>query len=191
MKCLLCSEYSLVHICKTCQKTFLTPSLYKRKLSNGVEVISFYKYQEIKDLLFTKHTDLGFYIYTLLAQNSFQKFAQEFKPDFQVLSLPIDDTIKSGYSHTAILNKALKSTYIKPLYNKIRAKNNHSYSGTSKAFRLQNPRNFEIKKVKGNHLVLVDDIVTTGATLLEASNLLLKQKKEVLFCLTLADVSFK
>ena len=191
MKCLLCSEYSLLHICKNCQETFLTPSLYKRRLSNGIEVISFYKYQEIKDLLFTKHTDLGFYIYTLLAKNSFKKFAQEFAPDFHTVSLAIDDTIKSGYSHTAILNKALKSSHIQPLYNKIRAKNKISYSGKSKAFRLQNPRNFEIKEGKEKHIIVVDDIVTTGITLIEASNLLIKQKKDVLFCLTLADVSLK
>ena len=189
MKCLLCHEYSLWHICTSCQNIFLSPSLYKRKLNNGIEVISFYRYKEIKDLLFTKHTDLGYSIYNLLAKNSFQKFAKEFDVDFKVVSLAIDDNPKSSYSHTAVLNKHLKSPHIKPLYNKIRAKNQHSYSGQSKAFRLQNPRNFEIQKINSQHIILVDDIVTTGTTLLEASNLLLKQNKEVLFCLTLADVS--
>lgn len=191
MKCLLCEEYSLSHICPSCQEIFLTPSLYKRRLSNGIEVISFYRYNEIKNLLFTKHTDLGFYIYNLLAKLSFEKFANEFKVDFLVVSLAIDDHAKSGYSHTAILNKHLKSKYIQPLYNKLRAKNTISYSGQKKAFRLINPRNFELKKVQKEDIILVDDIVTTGTTLLEATNLLTRQKKNVLFCLTLSDVSIK
>jgi len=40
-------------------------------------------------------------------------------------------------------------------------------------------------------VILVDDIITTGATLSEASELLLKEKKHPLFCLTLADVNLK
>ncbi len=191
MKCLLCSEYSLVHICKSCQKTFLKPSLYKRRLSNGIEVISFYKYSDIKDFLFTKHTDLGFYIYTLLAKNSFQKFAQEFKPDFPSVSLAIDDTTKSGYSHTAILNRHLKSKNIKPLYHKLRAKNSTAYSGKSREFRIMNPREFQLEEFPQKNVILVDDIITTGTTLNEASNLLKQQNKDILFCLTLSDVSIK
>ncbi len=191
MRCLLCENYSLTHICPSCQELFLTPSLYKRKLSNGIEVISFYKYSEIKDLLHTKHTDLGFYIYNILAKLSFKKFSGDFKIDFDVVSLAIDDTITSGYSHTAILNRQLKSRSILPLYNKLRAKNSVSYSGKSKAFRLMNPRNFELKNIEKENLILVDDIITTGSTLLEATNLLLRQKKKILFCLTLCDVSVK
>jgi len=191
MKCLLCENFSLVHICKSCQELFLTPSLYKRKLSNGVEVISFYKYNEIKKLLHTKHTDLGYYIYNILAAKSFQKFAQEFSSDFSVISLGIDDDVKSGYAHTAILNKHLKSKNITPLYNKLIAKNDISYSGKSKAFRIMNPRNFDLKTFDAKEVILVDDIITTGTTLTQAINLLKRQKKEILFCLTLTDVSQK
>ena len=191
MKCLVCENYSLTHICSSCQELFLTPSLYKRRLSNGIEVLSFYKYSEIKDLLHTKHTDLGFYIYNILAKQSFKKFAADFEIDFNVSSLAIDDTITSGYSHTAILNKQLQSKNIHPLFNKIRASNSVSYSGKSKAFRIMNPRNFELKSIEDEHLIVVDDIITTGSTLLEATNLLLRQKKQILFCLTLCDVSVK
>ena len=74
----MCESLSLSHICSTCRDTFLTPSIYKRKIDHDIEVISFYKYSEIKDLLHTKHTDLGYYIYTILAKNSFKKFAKEF-----------------------------------------------------------------------------------------------------------------
>lgn len=191
MKCLLCENFSLTHICPSCQEIFLSPSLYRRKLSNGVEVLSFYKYSEIKKLLFTKHTDLGYYIYNILATNSFTKFAQEFSSDISAVSIGIDESVKSGYSHTAILNRHLKSEQITPLYNRLIAKNDVSYSGKSREFRIMNPRNFVLQDFTQKDVILVDDIITTGATLTQASNLLIREKKEVLFCLTLTDVSQK
>ena len=191
MRCLLCENFSLVHICSTCQDTFLTPAIYKRKISNNIEVISFYKYKDIKDLLHTKHTDLGFYIYSILAKKSFTKFADEFNFPHAVSSIAIDDKVDSGYSHTAILNKALRSKNIKPLQNKLRAKNSISYSGKSKEFRLLNPRNFSLNSFKGEDIILVDDIITTGSTLTQAIERMREKEKNVLFCLTLADVSLK
>lgn len=191
MKCMLCESLSFIHICTNCQDTFLTPSIYKRKILNDVEVISFYKYKDIKDLLHTKHTDLGFYIYSILAKNSMQKFASEFEFDSTVISIAIDDHVQSGYSHTAVLNKSLKSKCIKPKFNKLRANNRVSYSGKSKEFRLLNPREFQLNNFNDNEVILIDDIITTGSTLTQAIQTLKSNKKEVLFCLTLADASLK
>jgi len=191
LRCLLCESLSLRHICNTCQETFLTPAIYKRKILNNIEVISFYKYKDIKNLLHTKHTDLGYYIYSILAKNSFTKFANEFNFPNTLTSIAIDDKITSGYSHTAVLNKALESKNIKVSFNKLRAKNPISYSGKSKEFRILNPRNFEIKELLDTNLILIDDIITTGSTLSQAIQTLQKSKKEVLFCLTLADASLK
>jgi len=189
MRCMLCENFSLSHICLTCKHTFLTPSLYKRTILNNIQVISFYKYEEIKELLHTKHTDLGYYIYSILAEQSFKKFAQEFVFSEKITSISIDDRVKSGYSHTAILNKALKSRHITPLYTKLQSTNDTSYSGKTKEYRLSNPRNFTCKPFKENNVILVDDIITTGSTLSEACNTLTCKGKEVLFCLTLADAS--
>ena len=187
----MCENLSLTHICSYCQNKFLKPSLYKRKINHNIEVISFYKYEDIKDLLHTKHTDLGFYIYNILAKNSLEKFAQLFEMHEQVASIAIDDNIKSGYSHTAILNKHLTSRVIKPLFNKLRARNAISYSGKSREFRILNPRDFQLKKFKEESVILVDDIITTGATLTQAIDILKRANKEVLLCLTLCDVSQK
>ncbi len=187
MKCITCEKISFSHICKNCQELFLAPSFYKRKVF-GVDVFSFYKYEDIKDFLHTKHTDLGYYIYNILAKNSFAKFAKEFKYEKQLVSLSIDDKVKaSSYSHTAILNKHLRSTYIQPLFGKIKAKNDVSYSGKSKEFRLKNKRDFVLKDFNSDLVILVDDIITTGLTLTEAISTLKTYKKEVAFCLTLAD----
>jgi competence protein ComFC len=185
----MCEGLSLLHICSSCQKKFLTPSIYKRKILNNIEVISFYKYSEIKDLLHTKHTDLGYYIYSILAKNSIKKFAREFDYPEQITSIAVDDYVTEGYSHTAILNKALKSRCITPLFNKLRAKNRVSYSGKSREFRMLNPRAFEVKEFSGKNVILVDDIITTNLTLTQAVQAIQKRGKDVLFCLTLADAS--
>lgn len=185
----MCENFSLLHICKKCQNTLLTPSIYKRKIAGDIEVISFYKYGEIKDLLHTKHTDLGYYIYSILAKNSLKKFAHEFDYPEKIASIAVDDCVLSGYSHTAVLNRALKSRCITPLFNKLRAKNRVSYSGKSREFRVLNPRAFEVKKFDAKNVILVDDIITTNLTLTQAVEAMQKENKSVLFCLTLADAS--
>ncbi len=191
MKCLLCESLSFAHICSSCQETFLTPSIYKRKILNNIEVISFYKYSDIKDLLHTKHTDLGYYIYSILAKNSLKKFAQNFQYSSEVTSIAIDDNIKSGYSHTAILNKSLKGKHINPQFNKLRATNDISYSGKSKEFRMLNQRDFIFTDSTANDIILIDDIITTGSTLSQAIQTIKQENKNILFCLTLADASLK
>jgi len=150
-----------------------------------MDILSFYKYSEIEQFLFTKHTPLGYYIFQILAQNSFKIFAQNFTLNENVASLSIDDHNRSGYSHTAILNHNLKSQIITPCYGKLRAKNSVHYSGTSLEFRIKNPRNFIFKDVKEQSVILVDDIVTTGRTLLEAKKSV--TGSDVLFALTLAN----
>jgi len=187
MRCMVCESLSLKHICKTCQNEFLSPSFYERKLLGKIPVYSFYKYQDIESLLLTKHTNLGYYIYTILAQNSFKPFSENFEFAHKIASLGIDDHTRNGYSHTAILNKQLKSSVIRPIYAKLRAKNSVSYSGKDYQYRLLNPRDFNINRFKEQDVVLVDDIITTGLTLTQAVQALEKGGKNVLFCLTLAD----
>lgn len=187
----MCESLSLSHICNPCQELFLTPSLYKRKLPNGIEVISFYKYDDIKSLLHTKHTDLGFYIYNILAKNSLRKFTLSFEMREDIAAIPIDDMVQDSYAHTAVLSKSLKSKSIKPLFGKLRARNRLSYSGQSREFRLKNPRDFQLLGFEQKSVILVDDIITTGSTLSEAITIMKDSDKEVLFCLTLCDGSNK
>ncbi len=192
MYCLICENLSWHHICKECQKNLLTPSLYKRVLPNGIVVYSFYRYDEIKPLLFTKHTELGKPIFTILANNSFKPFAHHFHSKQRYGCIALDDRVKKdGYSHTAILAHALKSYNLVPLYKKLQARNDITYSGKSKSFRQTHKRDFRYKKFSYKEVIVIDDIITTGATLLEATQLLTKQGKEVAFCLTLCDASLK
>jgi len=185
----MCENFSPKHICSSCQTTFLTPSLYRRKIYEEIELISFYKYEDIKKLLHTKHTHLGYHIYNHLGKLSFKLFAEEFETQERYTSIPIDDHVRNGYSHTAILNKHLSSYNIKPKYNIIRAKNPLPYSGKSKYFRENNSRDFTVNKTLHDNIILVDDIVTTGSTLKQAIETIGKEK--VSFCLSLVDTRQK
>jgi competence protein ComFC len=139
----------------------------------------------------TKHTDVGFYIYKILAKNSFRLFSREWQYKNKVASLGIDDTSKSGYSHTAVLNRSLESHNIAPYYGKIRASHDYKYAGKSLEERVQNPRKFIYAPFKEEEVILVDDIVTTGSTLSEAVELLHQKGKKVILCLTLSDAQNK
>jgi competence protein ComFC len=187
MKCIICDKLSLYIICKTCQKSYLTPTISKRVLPSGLTVYSFYPYSQIERFIKTKHTYKGFGIYKILAKNSFEIFAKSFEYERQVYALAVDDRVKEDYAHTAILTKALKSKYIKPVFNTLRAKNSVSYSAKSLEFRLKNPRDFSYTFKRDIDVILVDDIITTGTTLSEAYTLLKKQDVNTLFALTLAD----
>jgi competence protein ComFC len=185
LHCFSCGEPSFPIICGHCAANLLAPTLTTREIS-GIKVFSFYKYSEIEKFLLTKHTSVGAKILELLAQESFARFAENFEFDEPLSVVPIDDHTENGYSHTAILAKALSSKLLKPAYSALRATNHVSYAGQSLEFRQQNPRNFVFKSTPYD-AVLVDDIITTGATIREAVSAIQANGKEVLLALTLAD----
>lgn len=187
MRCMMCERFSLTHICSACQKSLLSPTLHKRTIMGSIPVYSFFPYHEIEPLLLTKHTDVGYYIYTILAKRSLGAFATQWEYKNTVASIGIDDHAVSGYSHTAVLNRALKSPNITPLYGKLRASQHYKYAGKSVEERLINPRRFVYTPFSENEVILVDDIVTTGTTLSEAAEVLHTQGKKVILCLTLTD----
>jgi competence protein ComFC len=153
----------------------------------GFKVYSFYKYSDIDFLIKTKHTFIGSKVYEILAKKSYKVFSKNFSFDNKVLSVALDDKVTSGYSHTAILNRELKSAVINPVYSKIRARNHISYSGKSLDYRLKNKREFESLFVGENDIILVDDLITTGLTILEAKKILIDANQTPLFALCLAD----
>jgi len=134
----------------------------------------------------TKHLPHGWFIYRILARETFKSLS---KIDNKVFVIPVDDYLSSSYSHTAVLAKELKSYGYLPIYNRLQATNRVSYSGKSLSFRLANPREFEYRGPKSIDTVLVDDIVTTGATLQEAHNTLKRYEVNINFAFVLADVN--
>lgn len=187
MRCLICEGATLSHICQRCRREVLAPQPSTRQLSCGLNVYSFYRYDDIAPLLHTKHTDLGYYIFSILAALSFTPFAQAFDAPSVIGAVAVDDQVRSGYAHSAILTKALTCKQIIPLYGRLLATKPHHYAGKSLVFRKANPRGFTCKPFDVREVIVVDDIITTGTTLEEAVGVLRGAGKEVLFALTLAD----
>ena len=187
MRCLLCEKLSFSIICKTCQTTLLVPSFHKREIEEGFYNYSFYSLSELEDLLSSKYYFFGDRVFNILAKLSFEKFASNFVFDEKITAIPIDDHTRHDFSHTAILARALKSSFIKPSYNTLRATNIVKYAGRDKEFREKNPRRFKLTNFYDKTTILCDDIITTGATIKEAKKALEKKNNKVLFSLTLAD----
>ena len=187
MRCLLCGSWSFSHICRRCRSEQLRPNFYTRKIAGKLPVHSFYKYDEIEPLLLTKHTDLGYYLYRLLAKMSFEPYAKTIAAGETIAVIGVDDHVRHGYSHTALLARAMKSRDVKPRFSVLRDRSGHRYSGQDFQYRLTHPRAFALKPFPEKRVILVDDILTTGLTLTQAAETLEKAGKEVLFCLTLAD----
>ncbi len=189
MRCILCHNLSFSIVCKKCQHLFLEPTLSVRVIEDGLKVYSFYKYADIATLLKTKHTHIGAAVYNILAQNALKVFVKEFSFTSAIDIVPIDDIPKSGYAHTAILARNLRTKYLLPYYGAMRAQNDISYSAKPLQYRRNNPRDFMKYRKRNENVILVDDIITTGTTINEAKNEIVKSGAKPLFALTLADAS--
>ncbi|EEO7742099.1 ComF family protein [Campylobacter upsaliensis] len=188
MRCINCHSFTLLAFCDSCLKELSEQSWGVRKLENDFKVYYFYKYSEIKHLLHSKHKFYGYFVFKFLAKLTFAKFHQIFKPQTKLNAIALDDRVKKGlYSHAAILARALKSPFIKPVFAALHAQNKVSYSGKSLEFRRKNKRKFKLLKEIKYPVILVDDIITTGSSILEVKEILEKNKICVLFALVLAD----
>jgi competence protein ComFC len=74
------------------------------------------------------------------------------------------------------------------LHSSLLSQNDIKYAGKTLKYRKDNPRDFKYSGKSGISVILIDDIVTTGTTLLEAKNTLARYGVEVDFALVLADV---
>jgi competence protein ComFC len=189
MRCYSCAKLSFEIICKKCKKEFLKTQTHTRTIGT-LDVISFYKYSNIEPLLLTKHKPEGYRIYKYLAKMLFNPFVKEFSEnaDSEVYVIGVDEYVKSGYAHVALLTHEMKTKMTIPLHSSLMAKSRVNYSGKDLQFRLANPRNFKYTGKKNIDVILVDDIITTGITLQEAQKVLMENGVNVLFALTLADV---
>lgn len=188
MRCFNCGSFTLLDLCEPCVEELGEFSLGTRLLKDDFKVYSFYKYSDIKHFLHSKHKFYGYFALNSLAKISFARFKEFFAPQSLINAVPLDDRVEGGlYSHSAILAKHLKTSFIKPLYRVLHSNSNVKYSGKTVSFRQKHKRNYRLLKKPKFPVILVDDIITTGSSLLEAKQVLEKNKISVLFALVLAD----
>jgi competence protein ComFC len=189
MRCFSCSKLSLSILCRSCINTLFRTTISTRKVGT-LDVISFYKYSNIESILLSKHKPEGYRLFKKIASLTFKPFIEEFleSDDRTVYIVGIDEYVKNGYAHVALLTSSMKTKASKPLHGSLLARNRVNYSGKDLQYRLSNPRDFIYNGLKNVDVILVDDIITTGLTLQEAQKALMKNGVNVLFALTLADV---
>ena len=189
MRCMTCHLLSFKIICNKCQEKFLNSSFYKRELTKDFFFFFFYKFDEVQDFINTKYEFYGDRVYNIIAKLSFTKFAQNFTYENEIIAIGIDDHTRDNFSHTAILTKSLKSKFIIPKYNLLKASNRVKYAGKDLEYRKNNKRDFFYKGKQNIQVILIDDVVTTGSTILEAKEILEKHNCEVLFALSISDAN--
>ena len=189
MRCFSCGKLSWKIICETCWQNLFKPDIKTRTVGT-LDVISFYRYTTLEPLLLTKHKPEGYRIYKALGEKLFRPFIREFleHDDGTVYIVGVDEHVKSGYAHVALLTRAMKMKGCVVQHASLMARNRVNYSGKPLQYRLDHPRDFIYTGKRGVDVILVDDIITTGITLQEAQKVLLQQGVNVLFALTLADV---
>lgn len=187
MRCILCLGFTLGGICGQCQKSLLKPSLFKRKLPSGLTVYSFYPYDEIQNLILTKHSDIGAKVYKKIARAITPAVLKLLDNDSSLVA--VENKKLSPYSHTAILVNELKKSHKNSFQGSLIDKNDIKYSGKSLVYRVKNPRDFTLRKSEklSKSVILIDDIVTTGLTLQNAAQKLQNNGFNVKFAITLAD----
>ncbi|MCI5969453.1 ComF family protein [Helicobacter sp.] len=191
MRCLLCGKFSLKSVCRDCYLEFIIVAPLVREMGD-FRVISFFEYANIAPLLYAKYSKLGNRIYCLLAQAIVQSLKKRNVSLYGVCGVGVDDKIRHGYAHNAILLRHLKQLGLQPLYQTLHARNPISYAGKDLAFRQRNPRDFMIKReVRDKKIILVDDVITSGLTLQQAKECLETNGAQVLHAFVLADASTK
>lgn len=188
MRCFSCHRLSIRAVCPDCREKLFVPTIKKRKIGT-LEVVSFYKYSTIEPLLLLKHKPEGYRVFRELGEMTMKPFIRNFAENSPepVSIMGIDEQVMHGYSHVACLTQKMKTAYSTPLHASLISQNSVKYAGKSLQYRLNNPRNFKYSGKREGDVILVDDIITTGITLQEAQQTLLKSNVNVLFALTLAD----
>lgn len=162
-----------------------------RVLDHHVMVISFFEYHDVIDILALKYESFGSRAIKLMSKRAFKAFRDyvncgEIAIKFNnAYGIPFDDKPKHGYSHTALIAREFRSIF-KPLYNSLRSCNNVRYAARDLHFRLTNPRDLRYKGPAGVDVVVFDDIVTSGTSLMEAKKTI-DLEANMLFGITLTD----
>jgi ComF family protein len=113
--------------------------------------------------------------------------------DFDIIAyvpLSFFRRLRRGYNQTKLLAAALSKELGKvPVTAPLKKRSRKANSSLGKSERAENVKNaFAVKRgadIRGKRILLVDDVLTTGATLTECASVLLRNGAERVMCVTL------
>lgn len=134
----------------------------------------------IHQLKYQSNKEIGIYLGEIMGR-SLQK-SNRFNTVDALIPLPLypDKERKRGYNQAAVICEGVSRVMNVPVYNTVLIRRRFTETQTKKhrAERWENVEgSFAVKheeKIKGKHLLLVDDVITTGATLEASGSHLLK-----------------
>lgn len=137
--------------------------------------------QMIHQLKYKNNTEIGIYMGELMAKELME--SKRFNDIDALIPLPLfpDKERKRGYNQAAIICEGMSKVMNKPVIsgNLIRQRFTETQTKKHRVERWENVEGSFVVKVpsafKNKHLLLVDDVITTGATLEAASIALLKE----------------
>lgn len=186
-------------LCEDCNELFV-PNIIRRKLSNGVKCISYCKYggvsrDSVINLKFHRQGDAAKLFgdkLTLLYDVTEHNAKKE---NSIVIPIPISRRrmAKRGYNQSELIAKRFtENTGIRIVTDAVKkVKHNEAQSLTSDVSERQSNVKGAYKLIKpdlinGRDVVVIDDVITTGSTMKEFTDLLLPYAKSV-YCLTVAS----
>jgi ComF family protein len=147
----------------------------------------------IHELKYKGNTDIGFYLGELMGYSLMN--SSRFSSIDIIIPLPMyrDKEIKRGYNQATILSKGISNVFQIPVDEKSVSRNKATATQTRKDRTerwLNVDQSFIIndrKAIEGKHILLVDDVITTGATLEACGNIILQIPNTQLSIATLAQ----
>ncbi len=195
--CCLCNSNKAVDfLCKSCAKTFNYLPYYSLNKIEGVNIYSCFLYEDnIKKLIhnykFKNKKNLSFHFASFLYKY-FNKLDID-KNNLIIVPVPSHKNRinKRGYDHILNIVKDFSKLsclkYNDKLLIKIKdTKPQFSLNKKERKENIKNSFNINLKEYKGENILIIDDIITTGSTLNEIINEFYKNKIYNINCLTLS-----
>ncbi len=197
-KCLICScSKTDEYLCKNCAKTIEYLNTFPHKIYNDVEIYSAFIYKDIIKklicLLKFKHKKSASIILSRLLYNYFLKL--DIKNHNFVIVFPPSYFLKSacrGYEHLYLIAKqfsnlsgySLERNLIKKIkYTPAQYKAKNRFKNIKDSFKVNKKL---VEKYKDKNILLIDDIITSGATIAEITDKLKEAGIKNIFCLTVS-----
>lgn len=185
-RCITCGAEDFIGICPYCKSKI-------KRVKNQDDILSYGYYGGVlKELILSFKYDKNFTAGNVISE-LLLNLIYENKIEFEVIYyVPMSKSSikKRGFNQCEIIAKNLsKSLNIPVSYSLIKVKDTREQKRLSKEERYKNIKDaFKVKEnnIKGKRVLLIDDVVTTGATLLECKKTLENYDIEEITILTIA-----